>query len=88
MGQTDLPKIWINDKAEKPDADNLNNNASFLNMQQTNVIRNGTFEGAFSAGLPEFWTLTGTGATSAESADSKSGIKSALLTFGSAPAAL
>ena len=88
MGSENIPKTWVNDQAEIPDANEFNNNAEFLNMQQTNVMRNGTFEGIFSSGLPEFWTLTGAGAASAESADSKSGVKAALLTFGSATAVL
>lgn len=88
MGQTDLPKIWVNDQAEKPDAKNLNNNASFLNMQQFQTLRNGNFEGIFSAGLPDFWTLTGAGAASAQDADSREGANAVLVTFGAATAIL
>ena len=88
MGLTNLPKIPTNDPAEKPDASLFNDNHSFLNMQQQNLIRNGGFEESFSAGLPDFWALSGTGAASAQDSDSKEGANAVKITFGSAPAIL
>ena len=88
MGTTGLPTIFINDPAETPDAEKFNDNFSFLNLVQTNLVKNGDFEQSFTGGIPDFWSLTGAGAASAQDSDSKRAANSVKVTFGSAVATL
>ena len=88
MGSGNQPKVWQNIEGEFPDADELNKNFEFLNQVHLNLIRNGEFEGTFSAGLPILWALNGAGAVSAQDADSKDGTKAVKIIFGSAAASL
>ncbi len=88
MGQTDLPKVFVNDPAETPDAEKWNDNFSFLNVAQNNVVLNGDFENAFAAGVPDQWTLSGAGAAAAQSSDEKHGDNAVQVTFGGAAAIL
>ncbi len=88
MGSNNLPKIFVNDPAETPDAEKWNDNFNFLNKTQFNLARNGEFEGGFTAGVPNLWSLSGAGASAAADADSKESTNAVLLTFGSAAASL
>lgn len=89
MGSTDQPHVFINAESEKPDAAKWNDNFEFLNVVQQNLVRNSGFEASFIGGVPEFWTILGTGAVSAKDVvDPKDGVNSVQLTFGSAPAQL
>ena len=85
MGSENQPHVWVNSAAETPDAKKWNDNFEFLNMATEQQRRNGSFL-KFTGTLPDFWTLSGTGAASALTTDAKHGPTAVELTFGSTPA--